>query len=142
MKYVTSGYLQRLFANYDPDTILRRPNIRRFTVQYGVPHEIHETAWLIDFKAFMQAIAPKRYLSQNNVPRIRSIQGIVTEYNATHPEKINCHDVKLCMQNKRIFVCKCNDTWIVNYDQIEPILNRYCSKRNCHTSHKDTIPIP
>ena len=67
MRYVTSGYLHRLFVEKDKDTILRRPNIRRFVLQYGVPCEQHEKAWLIDFDAFMAAIALREYPPQRGI---------------------------------------------------------------------------
>ena len=81
MKYVTSGYLHRLFVEKDKDTILRRPNIRRFVLQYGVPCEQHEKAWLIDFDAFMTAIALREYPPQRGIVRIRSIDNALKEYN-------------------------------------------------------------
>ena len=92
MKYVTSGYLHRLFVEKDEGTILRRPNIRRFAMQYGVPCEQHEKAWLIDFDAFMKAISPKEYQPQRGAIRIRSIDNALKEYNKKHKKQATAED--------------------------------------------------
>ena len=74
MRFVTSGYLQRLFTEQDKQTILRRPNIRRFVLQYKVPYEQHKKAWLIDFDAFMKTIAPKKYPVQEGISKVWRIE--------------------------------------------------------------------
>ena len=99
MRFVTSGYLQRLFAEQDKETILRRPNIRRFVLQYNVPYEQHKKAWLIDFDAFMKAIAPKKYPVQEGVPKVRRIENALKEYNSSHKQNATMDDVKACLKS-------------------------------------------
>ena len=125
MKYVTSGYLHRLFVEKDKDTILRRPNIRRFVLQYGVPCEQHEKAWLIDFDAFMAAIALREYPPQRGIVRIRSIDNALKEYNKKHKKQATMQDVEACIFNGKVFSYSYWDRTIVNYDELEAELEEY-----------------
>lgn len=119
MRFVTSGYLQRLFAEQDKETILRRPNIRRFVLQYKVPCEQHKKAWLIDFDAFMKAIAPKKFLVQEGIPKVRKIENALKEFNAAHKQKATMDDVKACLKCGNVFYYSYRGRTIVNYDELE-----------------------
>lgn len=119
MRFVTSGYLQRLFAEQDKETILRRPNIRCFVLQYNVPCEQHKKAWLIDFGAFMKAIAPKKYPVQEGIPKVRRIENALKEYNASHKQKATMDDVKACLKSGNVFYYSYRGRTIVNYDELE-----------------------
>lgn len=119
MRFVTSGYLQRLFAEQDKQTILRRPNIRRFVLQYKVPYEQHKKAWLIDFNAFLKAIAPKKYPIQEGVPKVRRIENALKEYNASHKQNATMDDVKACLKSGNVFYYSYRDRIIVNYEELE-----------------------
>ena len=119
MRFVTSGYLQRLFAEQDKQTILRRPNIRRFVLQYNVPYEQHKKAWLIDFDTFMKAIAPKKYPVQEGVPKVRRIENALKEYNTSHKQNATMDDVKACLKSGNVFYYSYWDRGIVNYDELE-----------------------
>lgn len=119
MRFVTSGYLQRLFAEQDKQTILRRPNIRRFVLQYNVPYEQHKKAWLIDFDAFIKAIAPKKYPVQEGIPKVRRIENALEEYNASHEQKATMDDVKACLKSSIVFYYSFRGRIIVNYDELE-----------------------
>lgn len=125
MRYVTSGYLHRLFVEKDKYTILRRPNIRRFVLQYGVPCEQHEKAWLIDFDAFMAAIALREYPPQRGIVRIRSIDNALKEYNKKHKKQATIEDVEACIFNGKVFSYSYWDRAIVNYDELETELEEY-----------------
>lgn len=119
MRFVTSGYLQRLFAEQDKQTILRRPNIRRFVLQYKVPYEQHKKAWLIDFNAFIKAIALKKYPIQEGVPKVRRIENALKEYNASHKQNATMDDVKACLKSGNVFYYSYRDRIIVNYEELE-----------------------
>ena len=125
MRFVTSGYLQRLFAEQDKQTILRRPNIRRFVLQYNVPCEQHKKAWLIDFDAFMKAIAPKKYPVQEGVPKVRRIENALKEYNSSHKQKATMDDVKACLKSGNVFYYSYRGRTIVNYEELEIELKKY-----------------
>lgn len=125
MRFVTSGYLQRLFAEQDKETILRRPNIRRFVLQYNVPCEQHKKAWLIDFDAFMKAIAPKKYPIQESIPKVRRIENALKEYNASHQQKTTMEDVKVCLKSGNVFYYTYRGRIIVNYEELESELKKH-----------------
>lgn len=132
MRYVTSGYLYRLFVEKDKDTILRRPNIRRFALQYGVPCEQHEKAWLIDFDAFIAAIALREYPPQRGIVRIRSIDNALNEYNKKHKKQATIDDIEACIFSGKIFSYSYWDRTIVNYDELETGLEEYLkNSRKC-----------
>lgn len=119
MRFVTSGYLQRLFAEQDKETILRRPNIRRFVLQYNVPCEQHKKAWLIDFDAFVKAIAPKKYPIQEGIPKVRRIENALKDYNSSHKQNATMDDVKACLKSGNVFYYSYRGRTIVNYDELE-----------------------
>lgn len=125
MRFVTSGYLQRLFAEQDKQTILRRPNIRHFVLQYKVPCEQHKKAWLIDFDAFMKAIAPKKFLVQEGIPKVRRIENALREYNASHKQKATMDDVKVCLKSGNVFYYSYRGRTIVNYEELEMELRKH-----------------
>lgn len=119
MRFVTSGYLQRLFAEQDKQTILRRPNIRRFVLQYNVPYEQHKKAWLIDFDVFMKAIAPKKSPVQEGIPKVRRIENALKDYNSSHKQNATMDDVKACLKSGNVFYYSYRGRTIVNYDELE-----------------------
>lgn len=125
MRFVTSGYLQRLFAEQDKETILRRPNIRRFLLQYNVPCEQHKKAWLIDFDAFMKAIAPKKFLVHEGIPKVRKIENALKEFNVAHKQKATMDDVKACLKSGNVFYYSYRGRTIVNYEELEIELKKY-----------------
>ena len=45
---ISSGDLMRLFLEGDPNTIIRRPNVRRFAQENGVRHIICNGKWKSD----------------------------------------------------------------------------------------------
>ena len=125
MRFVTSGYLQRLFAEQDKQTILRRPNIRRFVLQYNVPYEQHKKAWLIDFDVFMKAIAPKKYPVQEGIPKVRRIENALKEFNVAHKQKATMDDVKACLKSGNVFYYSYRGRTIVNYEELEMELRKH-----------------
>ena len=101
---------------------MRRPNIRRFAMQYGVPCEQHEKAWLIDFYAFMKAISPKEYSPQRGAIRIRSIDNALKEYNKKHKKQATIEDVEACIFSGKVLAYSNSGKTIVNYDELETAL--------------------
>ena len=120
----------RLFKAEDKETIIRRPNLRRFARDNGVKYYITQTIWLIDIDGFMKAIAPKEFPSDSTMPRLRCIQTAVEEYNQSHEEPINKHVVEKCMQSDKVFKYKHGNRWIINYDELEPVMDEYLAKKD------------
>ena len=129
MKLVSSGCIQRLFAESDRDTILRRPNIRRYAKENGVTYYVIQSVWLIDIDGFMQTIAPKEYPSNSTMPRLRCIQTAVKEYNQSHERQIDKHVVEKCMLSDKVFKYHHGTRWIINYDELEPVIDEFLDKK-------------
>ncbi len=125
MKMVGSGYIMRLFKTVDKQTIIRRPNLRRFARNNGVKYMIVEQKWLIDIDGFMKVIAPKEYPSNIPFPKLRSIKTSVEEYNKAHKQQINKHIVERCMQSDKVFKYNHGNRWLINYDELEPVIEEY-----------------
>ncbi len=129
MKLVGSGFIWRLFAGADEHTILRRPNIHRFVIENGVPYQITQSVWLMDLKIFMKTIAPKEFPENLSMPRLRCIKTAVKEYNGRHrKKKIDRHDVEKCMRSGKVFKYYHGNRWIINYDELEPVIDAYLEK--------------
>ncbi len=129
MKLVGSGHIQRLFAAADEGTILRRPNIRRYAKENGVTYYVIQSVWLMDIDGFMKTIAPKEYPSNSTMPRLRCIQTAVAEYNRTHKRKIDKHVVEKCMLSDKVFKYNHGNRWIINYDELEPVIDEFLRKK-------------
>lgn len=84
----------------------------------------------IKIDGFIKAIAPKEFPSDSTMPRLRCIQTAVEEYNLSHEEKINKHVVERCMQSDKVFKYKHGNRWIINYDELEPIVDEYLAKKD------------
>ena len=125
MKLVGSGYIMRLFKAVDKETIIRRPNLRRFARDNDVTYYIVESTWLIDIDGFMKAIAPKEYPSNATMPRLRNIKTSVDEYNQSHEQQINKHVVEKCMKSDKVFKYLHGRKWIINYDELEPVIDEF-----------------
>ena len=125
MKLVGSGYIMRLFKAADKETIIRRPNLRRFARDNGVTYYIVESIWLIDIDGFMKAIAPKEYPSNATMPRLRNIKTSVDEYNQSHEQQIDKHVVAKCMKSDKVFKYFHDRKWIINYDELEPVIDEF-----------------
>lgn len=72
-RFVTSGDLQRMFLAEDHKTIIRRPNCRKFCLDNDIYMEIHEKAWLIEIKPFMDKINPRKIGKHYELPQMRNI---------------------------------------------------------------------
>lgn len=86
--------------------------------------------WLIDIDGFMKTIAPKVYPENATMPRLRCIQTAVTEYNKAHERQIDKHVVEKCMQSDKVFKYNHGNRWIINYDELEPIIDDFLDKKS------------
>ena len=129
MKLVSSGCIQRLFAESDRDTILRRPNIRRYAKENGVTYYVIQSVWLIDIDGFMQTIAPKEYPSNSTMPRLRCIQTAVKEYNQSHERQIDKHVVEKCMLSDKVFKYHHGNRWISITTSWNPSLTNFWTRK-------------
>jgi hypothetical protein len=126
MKLVSSGDIWRIFKDADPGTIVRRPNLRRFAKENGIEHYVIGDKWLINKDEFIKALTPQGDLERQSMPRMRCIRSAVNEWNSTHKRvKIDKHVIERCMASEKVFKMKRELVWIINYDQLEPIIKGY-----------------
>ena len=134
MKLATSGEICRVFMKEDPDTIIRRPNLRRFARDNGIEYYINDRVWLIHREEFFAKINPRGFIGKREMPRMRHIQSAVQEWNTAHPRRrVDKHIVELCMKFEGVFHYYHGNRWIINYDQLESVLAEYM---------KDHVYIP
>ena len=132
-RFVTSGELQRLFLSEDERTIITRPNCRKFCLDNDIYMEIHEKAWLIDFKPFMAKINPKKIEKHYKLPKMRNIRQCVKIWNNTHrrfSQIIDKHTVERFLNDKRVFAYHYGNRWIINYNQLESVITEFFEKTN------------
>ena len=123
MKLVSSGDIWRLFLEADEKTIIRRPNLRRFARDNGVEHYIYDGKWLINKEEFLRAINPRNISVRETMPRLRTKNSAVREWNDAHKRvKIDKHIVDICMQDESVFKIKRQNLWLINYDQLLPVI--------------------
>ena len=125
-KFSTSGEIFRIFKAADPGTIIRRPNLRRFAKDNGVEVYEYPCAWLVHTKQFFKAINPRGLEGRYETPRLRNGKSAVREWNKAHPYcQIDKHVVYTCKDDERVFCYQRERTWVINYDQLEPVIAEY-----------------
>lgn len=132
-RLVTSGELQRLFLAEDERTIITRPNCRKFCLDNNIFMEIHEKAWLIDFKPFMKKVNPSKISQHYELPTMRNIRQCVRMWNNKHrrfSQIIDKHTVERCIKDNRVFIYDYGNKWIINYNQLETVIEEYFRKTN------------
>ena len=117
---LTSGEIYRAFLENDPQTIVRKPNLRRFVQQYGIHHFILNDKWIIDFPAFAAAVNPKAIKHHRSQPRLRAHDDAVFDFKRLHPHlhvSLQMIEQQLC--SPEVFSIKNGKRWIINYDELE-----------------------
>jgi len=120
----TTRTILNMFLEEDPDTIIRKPNLRRFVKNTEIQYIAGGGIWLINSKQVINALNPKRLTKHDyEIPRIRTLKGCVDEWNKTHPKSrttIDKHTIEKLILDPEIFKYKIGyHTWLINYDQIE-----------------------
>ena len=130
-RLVTSGELQRLFLSEDKRTIINRTNCRKFCLDNDIYMEIHEKAWLIDFKPFMEKVNPSRISKHYDLPIMRNIRQCVRMWNNKHrrfSQIIDKHTVERFLKDKRVFAYHFGNRWIINYNQLAVVITEFFEK--------------
>jgi len=130
----TSGDIYKEFIIQDPGTIIRKPNLRRFVKQNKIRHYETNTVWLINSVAFYNKLNPK-HLQEHDfiIPRLRCIKTAVIEWNGSHQrykDKIDKHTIEKAMNKETVFKIFYGNRWIINYDQLEPEIEKIVKKRS------------
>ena len=122
---ISSGDLMRMFSSGDPDTIIRRPNLKRFAHDNGIRYIITNGKWLIDHKEFFKKVNPRKINKPATMPRLRCLRDCVTQFNKDYPNrKIDKTIVSRYMKSKLVTRYFNGNTWVINYDELEKVLLR------------------
>jgi len=118
---MTSGEIYRLFLHADNGTIIRKPNMRRFTHDNGIWHFISACGrWIIDFNAFMESVNPRHINERVETPRLRWHDDSVRNFKRTHPElPVTITIAEQAFKSDNVFKTLNGHRWIINYDQLE-----------------------
>ena len=120
---ISSGELMRIFLNADRDTIIRRPNLRRFAHDNDIRYIITNGKWLIDHKQFFKKVNPRRISEPATMPRLRCLRDCVTQINTDYTNrKIDKATVSRYMKSKLVTRYFHGNTWFINYDELEKVL--------------------
>lgn len=119
---MTSGEIWRTFLARDPETKLRRLNIRLFVKEQGIWYFVSATRkWYIDFNAFMEKINPRHINERVEIPRLRWHDDSVRNFKKTHPELTGATITfaEQAFHSDKVFKTLNGHRWIINYDQLE-----------------------
>ena len=122
---ISSGDLMRMFLESDPNSIIRRPNLRRFARDNDIRYIITEDKWLIDYKQFFKKVNPRRISTPAKMPRLCCLRDCVTQFNKDYPNrKVDKATVSKYMKSKTVTRYFHGNTWFINYDELEKVLLR------------------
>ena len=123
---ISSGDLMRMFLESDPNSIIRRPNLRRFARDNDIRYIITEGKWLIDYKQFFKKVNPRRISEPAKMPRLRCLRDCVTEFNKNNRKyKIDKATVSHYMNSAQVTRYFHGNTWFINYDELEKVILRH-----------------
>lgn len=134
---ITSGKLLKMFLAEDANTIIRRPNCRKFCLDNDIFMEIHEKAWLIDIENFMRKVNPKSMSEHYEVPRLRNLRYCINSWNKRYKRwQIDKHDIEYLIKTEKIFSFKHGNRWVLNYDEVLKELKIYVKTYKGHPNAK------
>ena len=53
----------------------------------------------------------------------------IKEYNQSHERQIDKHVVEKCMLSDKVFKYHHGNRWIINYDELEPVIDEFLDKK-------------
>ena len=120
-KMMTSTEILRLFRTQDENTLIRRPNLRRFVETNGISFfRFNRSKWIINVEEFMQAINPRGIHQKAEPPKIRSLCGAFQSLKQCHPHlKITMDIVMKAFHSEQVFKIKNGGHWLLNYEELE-----------------------
>lgn len=116
-----SGEIWRTFRAEDPETKVRKLNLRLFVKEQGVWYFISSLGhWLIDYDELMYKLNPRGIDCKADMPRLRWHDDTVRGFKRQHPElPVTISIVEQALQSESVFKVKNGGRWIINYDQLE-----------------------
>ena len=116
-----SGDIWRTFKAEDPETIIRKLNLRLFIKEQGAWYFVSSLGhWLIDSDELMYRLNPRGVDCRANMPRLRWHDDTVRGFMKAHPYlPVTMNIVENALKSDNVFKIKNGHRWIINYDQLE-----------------------
>ena len=116
-----SGDIWRTFKAEDPDTIIRKLNLRLFIKEQGAWYFVSSLGhWLIDSDELMYRLNPRGVDCRATMPRLRWHDDTVRGFKKAHPYlPVTMNIVENALKSDNVFKIKNGHRWIINYDQLE-----------------------
>ena len=116
-----SGDIWRTFKSEDPDTIIRKLNLRLFIKEQGAWYFVSSLGhWLIDSDELMYRLNPRGIDCRANMPHLRWHDETVRGFKKAHPYlPVTMNIVENALKSDNVFKVKNGHRWIINYDQLE-----------------------
>ncbi len=120
-KMMTSTEILRLFRTQDENTLIRRPNLRRFVEANGISFfRFNRSKWIINAEEFMRAINPRGVHQKTEPPKIRSLCGAIQSLKQYYPHlQITTDMVMKAFHSEQVFKIKNGGHWLLNYGELE-----------------------
>ena len=119
MKFITIPEILNLCKKADVYTPFRKNNIIDFLKDNKISFHKVGQRYLVNEKDFFEKINPKKITKQYPVPKIRTMQGSIDEYNNTHIDRINVHTIERIREYERIYCYKDIRLCLMNYTLLE-----------------------
>lgn len=119
---MTSGEIYRMFFHRDPETKIRKLNLRLFVKEQSIWYFVSPTRkWLIDFNAFMEKVNPRHINERVEMPRLRWHDDSIRNFKRIHPNLTGASMTvaEQAFKSDRVFKTLNGHRWIINYDQLE-----------------------
>ncbi len=116
-----SGEIWRTFKAQDPDTMIRKLNLRLFIKEQGTWYFVSSLGhWLIDSDELMYRLNPRGIDCRANMPHLRWHDETVRGFKKAHPYlPVTMNIVENALKSDNVFKIKNGHRWIINYDQLE-----------------------
>ena len=124
---LTTGEIYRIFKESDPDTIIRKKNIRYYARNHGIKRVENERSWLIDLEELIDYLSPCKEVPRTEMPIIRCKRSALYLFNKRHDYSVDKHTIDRCCTNK-VGKFKLKRKWYVNYYELEQEIERRVEK--------------
>ena len=116
-----SGEIWRAFQAEDPDTKIRKLNLRLFVKEQGIWYFVSSVGhWVIDADELMYKLNPRGIDCKVDMPRLRWHDDTVRRFRYLHQDiPVTINIVEKALQSESVFKVQNGHRWIINYDQLE-----------------------
>ncbi len=116
-----SGEIWREFLSEDPDTKVRKLNLRLFVKEQGIWYFTSSVGhWVIDADELMYKLNPRGVDCSFDMPRLRWHDETVCRFRYLHQDiPVTISIVEKAFQSDNVYKIQNGHRWIINYDQLE-----------------------